>query len=502
MTFYTPQPAPSYNGIVANRAIANDQNLLRHNSSSFSLNGFLERDPFENLLHQHEKKFCTYSHVNIFATTFNVNGKPPPQSLCDWLHFDTTCLPDIIAIGLQEMDLAMGSYVGGYVGLDNSLRQDEWLFTLSRNLPNIYKPIANVRLVGIFLVLYHREDSKVNINEVYLSTVATGFGLLSTRLGNKGGVGVSLKINDTSVCFINSHLAAGSNELPKRNQDFREISQMRFANGLGIYDHEAAIWIGDLNYRLNLFNYDEVVRDCTLGRYEHLFLCDQLKEQQFKKTAFINFHENMPTFRPTYKFDVGTSNWDTSEKRRIPAWCDRILYWTRDKCIKVQQSNYTSIEKVIFSDHKPVCCTFRMEVKRIDHQKRNAIYEELLRDADRRSNDMLPMISLSQTEFKFGEVYFDQPAIAILGIKNTGQTPTRFFFAKQHQDNNTPKNWLTGIVPPIPDLSCILVLRLDQGRDYFVVINAKYAGTKKDTESEKIVNDNAARDDWLIDLGE
>lgn len=45
-------------------------------------------------------------------------------------------------------------------------------------------------------------------------SIPTGF----LKLGNKGGVGVSLRINDTRVCFVNSHLAAGSNELIKRNQ--------------------------------------------------------------------------------------------------------------------------------------------------------------------------------------------------------------------------------------------------------------------------------------------
>lgn len=44
-----------------------------------------------------------------------------------------------------------------------------------------------------------------------------------------------------------------------------------------------------------------------------------------------NFFEPPIAFPPTYKFDVGTNNYDTSEKMRIPSWTDRILFSTRQK---------------------------------------------------------------------------------------------------------------------------------------------------------------------------
>jgi hypothetical protein len=36
--------------------------------------------------------------------------------------------------------------------------------------------------------------------------------------------------------------------------------------------------------------------------------------------AFAGYTEGPLLFRPTYRYDVGTDYYDTSEKMRIPAW--------------------------------------------------------------------------------------------------------------------------------------------------------------------------------------
>ena len=41
--------------------------------------------------------------------------------------------------------------------------------------------------------------------------------------GNKGGVGVRLRFHDSYLCFMGCHLAAFTDQVDRRNQDFGEI---------------------------------------------------------------------------------------------------------------------------------------------------------------------------------------------------------------------------------------------------------------------------------------
>ncbi|KAI1817218.1 type II inositol-1,4,5-trisphosphate 5-phosphatase [Poronia punctata] len=58
---------------------------------------------------------------------------------------------------------------------------------------------------------------------------------------------------------------------------------------------------------------------------------DQLRKAMKGNKAFCEgWREGPITFLPTYKYDVGTVGlFDSSEKKRAPSWCDRILYRTR-----------------------------------------------------------------------------------------------------------------------------------------------------------------------------
>jgi len=88
--------------------------------------------------------------------------------------------------------------------------------------------------------------------------------------------------------------------------------------------------------------------------------------------TFPFYSEARITFLPTYKYDIGTDTYDTSEKARIPAWCDRVLR----KGDNIRQINY-ACAPLRFSDHRPVYATFQCLVSKVDEKKKDQLSQEL-----------------------------------------------------------------------------------------------------------------------------
>jgi len=109
-----------------------------------------------------------------------------------------------------------------------------------------------------------------------------------------------------------------------------------------------------------------------IGDLSTLYENDQLNIQMVAGLTFPHYSEAKITFMPTYKFDVGTDIYDTSEKARIPAWTDRILR----KGSNIRQTSYQSAP-LMFSDHKPVYATFECTVNIVDEELQNSLSRKL-----------------------------------------------------------------------------------------------------------------------------
>ena len=67
-------------------------------------------------------------------------------------------------------------------------------------------------------------------------------------------------------------------------------------------------------------------------------LLDIFKVEYWAGNVFSGFQEGPVDFAPTYKYDLFSDDYDTSEKQRIPAWTDRVL-WRRRKYGKVDEED-------------------------------------------------------------------------------------------------------------------------------------------------------------------
>ncbi|KAK9748720.1 hypothetical protein RND81_02G075700 [Saponaria officinalis] len=236
-----------------------------------------------------------------------------------------------------------------------------------------YVRIVSKQMIGIFLTVWVRKSLRKHIQNLKVSTVGVG---VMGYIGNKGAVSVSMSIYQTLFCFICTHLTSGEKEIDqlKRNADVSEIHRrtlFRSGSGLGvpksIQDHERIIWLGDLNYRINL-SYDETRRLISRREWPKLVEKDQLVRELRKGRVFNGWCEGVLSFPPTYKYEIDSDNYvgqDPSKAgRRTPAWCDRILSY--GKGIKLM--NYRRSELKL-SDHRPVTAVYDIEVEVFSSRK-------------------------------------------------------------------------------------------------------------------------------------
>lgn len=80
-------------------------------------------------------------------------------------------------------------------------------------------------------------------------------------------------------------------------------------------------------------------------------------------------------FDPTYKYDIGTSTYDTSDKLRPPAWTDRVLFTQSNPTLSLLKYDRADIS---LSDHKPVVAVFKAKVRTINEEAKAFVEESLL----------------------------------------------------------------------------------------------------------------------------
>ncbi|KAG2253093.1 hypothetical protein Bca52824_083229 [Brassica carinata] len=248
----------------------------------------------------------------------------------------------------------------------NSFTSMDLTSLMERKRRPAYVRLVSKQMVGVLLTIWVKRSMRKHIQNVRVSTVGVG---IMGYIGNKGAVSVSMSIYQTFFCFICTHLTAGEREVDqiKRNADVHEIHKrtvFHSVSALGlpklIYDHERIIWLGDLNYRLNL-SYEKTKDLISKREWSKLLEYDQLVKEYKKGRAFDGWSEGTLQFAPTYKYQAHSDEYTGSDgkaTRRTPAWCDRVLSF--GKGMRLVQYRRTENK---FSDHRPVVAIYMAEVE-------------------------------------------------------------------------------------------------------------------------------------------
>ncbi|XP_026315459.1 synaptojanin-1 [Hyposmocoma kahamanoa] len=341
------------------------------------------------------------SSIRITIGTYNVNGGKhfrslayKDVSLADWLldcpnsALVTTVNvndhpSDIFAIGFEEIvDLNASNIMAA--STDNAKAWSEELEKiLCRDAP--YTLLSSHQLVGVCLFVFVRKDLIPHIRDVALDSVKTGLG---GTTGNKGAVAIRMVIYGTSLCFVCAHFAAGQSQVTERNADYAEITRkVAFPMGRSLYSHDYVFWCGDFNYRIDL-DKDEVRLLVSQNNLQRLLENDQLIKQKSQDLVFKNCFEGEITFPPTYKYDLFSDDYDTSEKCRAPAWTDRILWRSRKYTIDPETTPELAAGKLLYygraelkqSDHRPVAAILEVEVLQVSYTKCMEVFYEVVQD--------------------------------------------------------------------------------------------------------------------------
>eukprot|EP00210_Caulerpa_lentillifera_P002032 g1947.t1 len=230
--------------------------------------------------------------------------------------------------------------------------------------------IISHQLVGLYITGWARKSLLKRITGIQVTTVATGaLGYLANKgeldifilrqfMRGLGAIAARMRIDDSTLVFITSHLASGSHEGDeiRRNLDYKEIirrtqfpreinlvkvkredgtlaedfssrpeglppnpsSEVKRAfvggNWTGfrvLRDLDNVIWVGDMNYRIN-GSCQDVIKLIRENKLNALLEVDQLSIEKAAGNTFQGFTESPIDFPPTYKFIRGT-NYYTGE---------------------------------------------------------------------------------------------------------------------------------------------------------------------------------------------
>ncbi|KAG8370735.1 hypothetical protein BUALT_Bualt13G0014200 [Buddleja alternifolia] len=303
-------------------------------------------------------------NYRIFVATWNVGGKSPSSSLKleEWLH--TSPPADIYVLGFQEI---VPLNAGNVLGAEDNGPARKWQALIRKTLNNLpivddFEMSNNEKGSSFFhRSSFHslRDSMRMAKNDISIAQPR-----LDSRFSACERVILGHRPSDEFCCFDQNVRWDGSSDdeygpfdSPGRSRYCLVASKQM----VGIF---LTVWI-----KSDLRDDVQDMKVSCVGRGLMGYLGNKLQMEQREGRVFPGWNEGKIRFPPTYKYSNNSDkyageNMHPKEKRRTPAWCDRILWHGRG----LKQLSYVRGESR-FSDHRPVYSVFLAEVESVTRSR-------------------------------------------------------------------------------------------------------------------------------------
>ncbi|KAF7539819.1 hypothetical protein G7054_g1854 [Neopestalotiopsis clavispora] len=207
--------------------------------------GLLQEDYIEDEMKRLDTQYCEFEDIRAMVMTWNAGASTPSSlryseqdSVFIQNLLQSSDAPEILIFGFQEL-VDLEDKTATAKRLFKSKKKDavtdqermshqyrDWRDFLARSLDDfmpqdcLYHLLHSSTLVGLFTCIFVKSTVRDRIRNLSSADVKRGMGGLH---GNKGAIVVRFVLDDTSMCFINCHLAAGQSQANSRHNDIAAI---------------------------------------------------------------------------------------------------------------------------------------------------------------------------------------------------------------------------------------------------------------------------------------
>ena len=351
-----------------------------------------------------KKEFTNYKDFHIFIGTYNLSGKTIDNAIdiVDWLlsykenpldnnNNLNSVSPEFYILGFEEIvDLNSTNLL-----IKSNTEKKNKLKTLINNLfvttfkssnNDSYQFMKDLDLIGLYVLIFVKSSCINYIKNFDYQIIKTG---LKGTFGNKGSLLLRFNINDSNIALACNHLSAGQDKNEERKSEILNVLNTSFKkySSLLFKDYDYYFFFGDINVRLDISFNDDIFQDLVMNHsrdtnteFGSLMQYDQFYKYQKENTTISEMNEAPIRFSPTYKFNLGTTNYDISQ--RIPSWCDRIFYKRNSNTIPLAYNKCL----LCLSDHQPIYGVYKIQVETIDQEKKQLILDQILKEKNLENN--------------------------------------------------------------------------------------------------------------------